>query len=434
MFYRPKHSETGEMWDTWLYWHEGTFYLYYLARSGDQWDNISMATSTDGVNWTESGPILRKGDGVTWMGTGSTWESPSPSAPGKFQMNFSEWKGPRQTIFFATSDDLVHWQRLGGECEFVQDERWYHPEGRWDCIWTIPRPGGGLYGYWTATPNDETGGKFGFGQTDDGVTWEALTPPLVRGVGLEDGEVGAIDCIGGKCVMIFGAGGDMYTLLADAPEGPFHLAQTNPQILGGNTYFARLFPLGDEMLANHHSIPHDRPVHMGLLKRVDVDDAGAIRLAYWPGNDTLKVEPVDVAGPADPAAKIAMLETVFDAQRGCVLEGDLELPAAGGAPRGLYFECDDGSGAAALFNADGSAELGPMTPGGEFEKTFAPNREMTFGRPARFRLMLQHSLLELYLDDILIECFSLKTTSTGRIGLITAGDPDAITDLQAWQC
>ncbi len=74
MFYRPILAETGEMWDTWIYWHEGAYYLYYLAKSGKQWDNISMATSSDGVNWSEIGPILKMNEGVTWMGTGAVWE------------------------------------------------------------------------------------------------------------------------------------------------------------------------------------------------------------------------------------------------------------------------------------------------------------------------------------------------------------------------
>ena len=75
MFYRPSHNGTGEMWDTWLYYHEGTYYLYYLAKSGDRWDNVSMATSHNGVDWKEIGPILSKADGATWMGTGSTWKA-----------------------------------------------------------------------------------------------------------------------------------------------------------------------------------------------------------------------------------------------------------------------------------------------------------------------------------------------------------------------
>ncbi len=63
------------MWDTWLYSHAGTYYLYYLARSGEQWDNISMATSSNGVNWEEIGPILRKGEGSHVAGHGFDLES-----------------------------------------------------------------------------------------------------------------------------------------------------------------------------------------------------------------------------------------------------------------------------------------------------------------------------------------------------------------------
>ncbi len=192
------------MWDTWLYFHEGTYYLYYLANAGPRWDNVSMATSSDGVHWKERGRVLYKRPGATWMGTGSTWKSPKHETDGKFFMNFSEWTGPRQTIFFAESTDLLNWERLPDEYEFKQDTRWYEPDGRWDCIYTIPRPGGGLYGYWTATPKPETGGRFGFGETLDGVHWKALPPPKVYGVG--GGEAGAVEKIGEKYYMMFGTG------------------------------------------------------------------------------------------------------------------------------------------------------------------------------------------------------------------------------------
>ncbi len=46
MFYKAKAEETGNMWDTWLYLYDGMYYLYYLAKSGKQWDNISMATNS----------------------------------------------------------------------------------------------------------------------------------------------------------------------------------------------------------------------------------------------------------------------------------------------------------------------------------------------------------------------------------------------------
>ena len=39
------------------------------------------------------------------------------------------------------STDLIHWKRL--DITFHQDPRWDDVKGRWDCIYTIARPGGG---------------------------------------------------------------------------------------------------------------------------------------------------------------------------------------------------------------------------------------------------------------------------------------------------
>jgi len=434
MFYKPQHPETGRMWDTWLYLHDGVYYLYYLAAGGEQWDNISMARSPDGVHWSEMGPVLKKRPEATWMGTGSTWKSPTHEADGKFFMNFSEWVGPRQTIFFAESTDLVRWTRLGDELEFVQDERWYEAEGRWDCIWTIPRPGGGLYGYWTATPKAETGGRFGFGESIDGITWESLEPPKVYGIG--EGEVGAIERIGGKYVMMFGAGG-MHTLVANGPKGPFHIAERNSVLLNGHTYFSRFLSTADDILVNHHSIMRNGEVYMGLIKRAILDDEGTVRLAYWLGNDKLKGEPVAIVIPssaADTAKAISLPAPMFDVRRGLIIEGDLLRPVDGLPARGLYIECEAGSGTAILINPNGSAEIGSIfADGSGFDRVFAEDRQIAFGQSVRFRLLLQHSLLEFYLDDILIECFSLPSDATGRIGLIAGGLAGAISNLAAWQ-
>lgn len=436
MFYKAKSEETGNMWDTWLYLHEGTYYLYYLAKSGPKWDNISMATSPDGVNWKEIGRVLSKGEGVTWMGTGSTWKSPNFETDGKFQINFSEWKGPRQTIFFAESDDLIHWNRLGDEYEFTQDERWYEPEGRWDCIWTIERPGGGLYGYWTATPKPETEGRFGFGETMDGVTWKALKPPKVYGVG--GGEVGAIEKIGDKYYMMFGTGGLMVTLIAERPEGPFHAAKKNFHLLSGHTYFSRFFPTPDGVLVNHHSIARDGQVYFGTLKQTVFDDEDTMRLAWWKGNEKMKHEPVEVELPSSSQSndkQIVMLENRFDVDKGVILEGTLILSEDNGSPsNGLYIECGEGQGSAILIDANGVANLGLMQADGSgFESEKQANRKMSFGKQTSFRLLLEHSLLEFYLNDILIECFSLPTKATGQIGFIQSSGRSVVKDIQAWQ-
>jgi hypothetical protein len=126
MFYKPRSSETGMMWDTWLYWHEGTYFLFYLAKSKpeERWDNVSLAISDNGVHWKEQGVILAKRADAVWMGTGSTWASPDFETDGKFFINFSEERGDQQTIFFGESTDLMRWTRLGDDLEFRPDARW----------------------------------------------------------------------------------------------------------------------------------------------------------------------------------------------------------------------------------------------------------------------------------------------------------------------
>ncbi len=436
IFYRPTHPETGEMWDTWLFWHEGTYHLYYLAKAGEKWDNISMATSPDALHWTERGPILRMGEGVTWMGTGSTWKSPDSAGRRRFQMNFSEWKGPRQTIFFAESDDLLHWERLGDELEFVQDERWYDRLGRWDCIWTLARPEGGFLGYWTATPRPETGGRFGFGQSSDGVHWQALPPPKVHGFG--EGEVGAVEQIDGRFIMMFGSYPQMTTLVADKPEGPFRIVAKNRNLLGGHTYFTRFFPGPDGMLVCHHSIASDGRIYMGLLKRAVVDKAGTLRFGWWERNDTLARERKEIAIPTanKSDAPILMLPEILDIRGGLMLECRLVLPPTPfAARRGLAIECENDHLATVLFDAHGRAEFGKSRrDGSNHEVVRWVDREANFGHPTRLRLVLEQSLLELYLDDILIDCFSLPARATGRLGLIRGGDANALFDLVVSEC
>jgi hypothetical protein len=434
MFFQAR--TTGGQWDTWLYWHDGTYYLFLLAGPGGRWHGIGMATSLDGVHWKELGMVLRKAPGVAWLGTGSTWKSPNFAKDKKVYLNFSEWRGPRQTIFFAESSNLTEWKRLPDDYEFKQDERWYQPNGRWDCIYTVPREGGGLYGYWTATPKPETGGQFGFGQTLDGVRWEALPPPKVEGVG--EGEVGAVEKLGGKYVMMFGSGGKMVTLVADRPQGPFMAAKKNFLLLGGHTYFARFFPTPGGMLVNHHSMARNGQVFFAPLKRAVVDADGTLRLGWWEGNEKLKHEAVAVRPPAaavQSPAPIAMFDNRFETHSGLVLEGTLSLPAPrDGKSGGLYLENGDGTGTAIFVRAGGISEIGPMrADGSQWKCEERTDREFKVGPNARFRLLVKQSLLEFYLDDLLMHCYSMPQPATGRIGVITGGTRQRARDLHAWR-
>ncbi|MEI6218486.1 MAG: hypothetical protein WCP86_06275 [bacterium] len=57
------------------------------------------------------------------------------------------------------------------------------------------------------------------------------------------------------------------------------------------------------------------------------------------------------------------------------------------------------------------------------------SREVAFGRSVLFRLLLEHSLLQFYLADILMEGYSLPACATGRIGLIGEATVE-----RAWHC
>jgi hypothetical protein len=436
MFYQPRSRATGRMWDTWLYFRQGTYYLYYLANCGKSWDNISLATSNDGVHWLEQGVVLRKRPDAVWMGTGSTWKSPEHD---KFFLNFSEWRDNQQTIFFAQSTDLAHWQRLDDRYEFKPDPRWYNVNdgnnSRWDCIYTFPREEGGLYGYWTATPQANTQGRFGFGETADGITWRALPPPVVQRV--EAGEVGAVERIGEHDYMMFGTGGIMVTLVADGPDGPFVPAARNFRLLSGHTYFARFFPSPDGLLVNHHSIARDGAVCFAPLKATHVDQHDTLRLAWWSGNEKLKHEQVDVTSPSTdspPTGLPRLLRNEFDVARGVIVEGVLTLPATPEAkPNGFYIQCAPDRGVAILVAATGVTEIGPLQAdgtGSQCEKQV--DRQWPFGPTARFRLLLKNSFMEFYLDDMLIECFSLPGPATGRIGTVCGSGVECVSDLKAW--
>ena len=72
MIYAPK---IERMWDSWIFPHQGKFYLYYISISPEQygkgpWDGISLAISEDLIHWTEYGCVLKKRPEASWLGTG----------------------------------------------------------------------------------------------------------------------------------------------------------------------------------------------------------------------------------------------------------------------------------------------------------------------------------------------------------------------------
>jgi hypothetical protein len=177
-------------------------------------------------------------------------------------------------------------------------------------------------------------------------------------------------------------------------------------------------------------------VYCAPLKATRVDAEGTLRLAWWTGNEKLKHEPIaGVSRPPQvrPDGRPELLDARFDTARGVVWEGTLRLPAGPDAqPHGLYVECGPDLGVAILVSGTGTTEIGPMRADGTgFTGEKKVDRQWSFGPSSRFRLLLKHSLIEFYLDDLLIECFSLPEPATGRIGVIES-EVECVADMKAW--
>jgi hypothetical protein len=267
----------------------------------------------------------------------------------------------------------------------------------------------------------------------DGVRWEALEPPLFLD-GAPHGEAGAVEKLSGRYYLMLGAGG-MVTLVAEKPQGPFRPARKNLVLLhGGPTYFSRFFPTSpDGVLVNHHSIARNGKVYLGLLKKPVVDEEGTLRLGWWSGNEKLKREPIEVRLPRGGGAAMAFLEAELPADEGFLLEGSVALPGEKeSARRGLYIATSEDEGVAMLIGERGVTEIGPIHGDGSgFKAALRSDREMAVGETACFRLVLKRWLLELYLDDILMECYSHTARATGKVGFL--GPREAYADLKAWK-
>jgi hypothetical protein len=374
------------------------------------------------------------------------WKAEDFATSGRFLCNFSEWRNGRpeesspsdgrQTIFFAESTDLVKWTRIEG-VEFVQDERWYQPQGRWDCIYTIPRPGGGRYGYWTATPKDGPG--VGFGETADGVNWTALPPPKIEWghAGPAEGcEAGAVEEIDGRYYLMLGCYGHydnrvngMWSFVADAPEGPFKATKHNHALLTSrtraNSYFARFFPTADGMLVNHHSIPREGggEVAMAPLKRAVVDEHGTLRLGWWEGNEALK------GAEVEPLAE-------FDMATGIVVEGTLGgTPGVSGDASGqLRVNAVDGNHGTLFAIRSGGVDIQPIDVDGWGVMLADDSIELGvgFGNEVRFRLMVRWNMAELYVNDLLAQCYSLPPMEKGKVEA-RGGTWSDVTSARAWR-
>ena len=432
-FFTPR--RVGQIWDTWAYFHEGRYYLYYLAGHFNRWDGHELALSDDGVNWTQQGVMIKPRAGVTWMGTGHIWKSPDFERNHTWVMNYSEWFGDKQDIMFATSTNLLDWTKVDEKHRFVQDKRWYTEKGRWDCIDAVQRPDGSLYGYFTADPDP---GKvsyrpcgFGFAESKDGITWTAL-PPVEGDI---SGEFGGIQKISEKYYIIISEG---RVAVGDRPEGPFYSQKKNPNVFGHgcDIYFPRFFhnaPGGP--LVNHFY--QNGMVHAAPLKAVEVGADGILRLKWWSGNDKLKATPVEtklVGAGTNDAASVRLFDKKLDLGRAHVIEGvfnDVLPQAKGEGKYGLFFDQGNGTWHCLLFASD-AVRFGEIKADGSSLKVLqTSSRDMDFGSSLSFRLVIRGDMMELYVNDYLM---NLKRVKCDRqIGIMGGDSAGSVKDIRVWQ-
>jgi len=274
----------------------------------------------------------------------------------------------------------------------------------------------------------------------------------------------------------------MYCFVSSDPKGPFRPDKNSYRFLVSNgTYFTRFYPISDEILVNHHSFEitgQGQRIWMAPLKKVEIDNDKHLYLSYWKGNDRVKGKEISIDlskahfravffnanclhEPDESLAKrrtlewkitanrieadetinggIIMLRNLFNLNKGIILEGVLEINEA---PRrwagiGVFIECnsENNQGIGIMLETRQLTEFGSMDDNvkGYFDPFFRINTGIEPGKSHYFRLLLRRTMLELYLDDRLIQCYSFPLQPTGTLGLIFESGRAVFQELKCWE-
>jgi hypothetical protein len=82
-----------------------------------------------------------------------------------------------------------------------------------------------------------------------------------------------------------------------------------------------------------------------------------------------------------------------------------------------------GVGTGILVNEQSVTEMGTMNVDGtDFQCKERVDREITFGPTPRFRLLLNRNMLEFYLNDFFIQCYTMEQMPDGIMFYRNASD------------
>jgi hypothetical protein len=476
MIYKPS---TGRFKDTSIVWHQGKYHLFsmYSPSAEDDFRNVWMAVSSDGVHWEHLGPVIKDAPF-------NIWAMAVHRIGARFIMNHGSFSRPgiQNVIRFWESTDLVHWTFMGHEADLTPDPRWYHPDSRLDCMSVVPVTANGAtayYGYAT--------GPGGFLESQDGIHWQGLPPPQVEWDtvpppptpkdegGFEVGGCHQIDgryyLVGGWFNYLGGTGYGVYTLIGDTPVGPFRADAAAYRLCGNSTrwvaMWARFCETDANLLINGYLYSgytyETGETWLPPLKKAVVDENGHLRLGYWKGNDVLKgatltadFDRCRTVYPGEPGAAcsatptenglrlqtqpernsilrtdipttVAVIDAPFNFNKGIVVEGVMLVtcqdPRLVASSVGFYLEETPGEGTAILLHSYGRTEIGKLTLAAPLtfavEDVIGPGCAAPAGivphTPHTFRLLVRKNMFELYLDDRLVQTFN-TTHVPGGIG------------------
>lgn len=281
------------VWDFWLADDGERHHLFFLYASRALRDpdarhyraSIGHAVSDDLVEWTRVDDALVRSDAggfddlATW--TGSVIRHPDGTWFLFYTGATDTDRGNVQRIGYATSRDLVTWDKAAANPVLSADERWYETlaDGDWQDEafrdpWVFADPGGdGWHMLITARapsgPPDDRG-VVGHAWSRDLREWE-LRPPLTGpGQGFGQLEVMQVEEVDGTPVMVFsclardmserrrrGVTGGVWAAPAGSPLGPFDIAGAYP-LSDSSVYSGKL--VRDragawQLMAFHHDAP-----------------------------------------------------------------------------------------------------------------------------------------------------------------------------------
>jgi len=195
-------------------------------------------------------------------------------------------------------------------------------------------------------------------------------------------------------------------------------------------------------LVNHHAMSgihielrDRRPVtYAAPFKRAVVDREGVMRWKYWEGNEALKGEAVRVS--LEDAGPFRKCDRELDLNAGIVLEGRVALPQLDNGSATLAFATGPRHYAVRVRTRCVVDTRTVDASGGDWVKLHSIDREWDFGRTAKLRILACAGMMEVYLDDHFMECWTMGCHGAPRVrpGLLRNGaGGSTVTDLKLWR-